>query len=75
MRSVEREEARLELGDELVGMKLAGIALGEGKDFGFAWAAFDSRRVVIDFEEFDNSLAEFKGLFNRAGDAGEEVGA
>ncbi len=75
LRGVEGEEARLELGDELVGMKLAGIALGEGKDFGFAWAAFDSRRVVVNFEEFDNSLAELEGLLDRAGDAREEVGA
>ena len=75
LRGIEGEEARLELGDELVGVELAGIALREGKDFSFAWATFDSRRVVIDFEEFDNSLTKLEGLLNRAGDAGEKVGA
>ena len=41
-------------------MEGAGVALGEGVDF-FAFDVFavDTGGVVVDFEEFDDSLSEF----------------
>ena len=75
--SVEGEEARFQLGDQFVGVVFAGVALGVGEDFGVGFAdslAFNGGGVVVDFEEFDNSLPQFQGLFNGARNAGEQVG-
>ena len=74
---VERKEARLQLGNQLIGVVFAGVALGVGEDFGVGFAdglAFNGGGVVVDFEQFDNSLPQFQGLFNGARDAGEQVG-
>ena len=68
LRGVKGEKARLELGNKLIRVKFAGVALREGEDFGVVRATFNGGGVVVDFKKFDNSLAEFEGLLNRAGD-------
>ena len=77
MGGVERKEARFQLGNQLIGVVFAGVALGVGEDFGVGFAdglAFNGSGIVVDFEELDNSLPEFEGLLDGTRDAGEQIG-
>ena len=46
-------------------MEVTGVALRESKNVGIFDSLFVYRGVVVgDFEELDDSLAEFEGLFD-----------